>query len=29
MTSSSNFAVYLERNAQFAATDAKNAVPAI
>jgi carbonic anhydrase len=26
---SSNFAVYLERNAQFAATDAKNAVPAI
>jgi carbonic anhydrase len=26
---SSNFATYLERNAQFAATDAKNAVPAI
>jgi carbonic anhydrase len=26
---SSNFAAYLERNAQFAATDAKNAVPAI
>ena len=26
---SSNFAVYLERNAQFAATDAKTAVPAI
>jgi carbonic anhydrase len=27
--SSSNFAAYLERNAKFAATDAKNAVPAI